>query len=613
VKLVGAVAAAALTVAVAGPAAASPAVPGAGTVAGPDGPVLDASLDAQDTHGVAAQRLAADEPPATVLTVEVGDPAQAAAVGVDVAGVVARVGGAVRSYDETLGQVAVEVPRSRVAAATASLEDVRGVAGVARPTPHSLDGSVDDTYYRTLQRGYLQPLGVETAWGRAKGTGAVIAVIDTGIDRTHKDLDSKVVGRYDAVYGGSYVVDEDGHGTLVASVAAAETNNKQGVAGVGYHAKLLVARVDDEYGLIWSDAVSRGIRWAADKGADVINLSLGSSIVTDDVVSAVAYAQSRGAVVVAAAGNEGTDDPRYPAALPGVIAVGATDGSSRAAFSSYGPWVDVAAPGVSIVGAVPGGYAIGDGTSFAAPIVAGQAALIRSKKQSLSVAGVRSAIVASATGIAADEGLGAGRVSIARSLDRVLGAKPTAPRTPSTTTTPARLTLRWTAPAESFRYGVDKYQVQIKRASSTSWKTVGYPKGSARALTVTKLANGVAYDLRVRAHNRLGWGPFASPVRAVVAQPSAVRDLTLTAGDGQVAVTWLAPASTGGSAITGYWVAYRPAGGATVTAKVTGAGTVLAGLANGTTYEVRVKAANRYTSGPWTAWQAATPAAPSSG
>jgi subtilisin family serine protease len=230
------------------------------------------------------------------------------------------------------------------------------------------------------QRAYLTTVSAPAAWDVTHGsTSARIAVIDSGIDTSHPDLAGKVVASYNAVTGTTSVNDTIGHGTEVASVAAANTNNSTGIAGAGFASMLLAVKVDDAAGDIWSDAVADGIRWAADNGADVINVSLGST--GDDALErdAVAYARSRGALVVAAAGNEGTSTPMYPAAYDGVIAVGATDqsGSARTSFSSYGTWVDVGAPGLNIRAAkAGGGLATVSGTSFAAPLVAGEAALL---------------------------------------------------------------------------------------------------------------------------------------------------------------------------------------------------------------------------------------------
>ena len=170
--------------------------------------------------------------------------------------------------------------------------------------------------------------------------------------------------------------DVNGHGSHVAGIAAAATNNGLGVAGVGYNAESWTSRCSATraralFGL------RRGITWAADNGANVINLSLGGTMDSSALESAVNYAWSKGVVVVAAAGNNASSTPFYPAYYANVIAVAATTDLDRlASFSDFGDWVDVAAPGISIYSTIPGGYGYMSGTSMASPFVSGLAALL---------------------------------------------------------------------------------------------------------------------------------------------------------------------------------------------------------------------------------------------
>ena len=270
------------------------------------------------------------------------------------------------------------------------------------------------------QRTYLDAIRATAAWGRpAHGSPSVrIAVVDSGVDVTHPDLAGKVAGTFNAVQPGTGVRDLVGHGTGVASIAAAATGNGVGISGAGYDSALLVAKVADRTGRIFTDDLAAGIVWAADSGADVINLSLGGP--TSDALekAAVDYAQRKGAVVVAAAGNDGTTTRQFPAALPGVLGVGATtvNGAARASFSSYGPWVDLAAPGRSIVLASPGGgYERADGTSFSAPLVSGAAALLAAFRPGRTADELREAITAGAT--PAKLGFARGVVDVDASLD----------------------------------------------------------------------------------------------------------------------------------------------------------------------------------------------------
>src|SRR5262245_939688 len=193
------------------------------------------------------------------------------------------------------------------------------------------------------------------AWDTTRGKDTVvIAIVDSGIDQDHPDLAGKIVGN--ANFTTSPTVDDLwGHGTHVAGIAAAVTDNATGVAGVCPDCKLLNVKVlDDTANGAW-DWVANGIIYAADNGAQVINLSLGGLDNSATVGAAVDYAWGKGAVVVAAAGNNGSSVPFYPAAFEKVIAVANTDRNDlRHTSSNYGAsWVDVAAPGAAIFSTVP--------------------------------------------------------------------------------------------------------------------------------------------------------------------------------------------------------------------------------------------------------------------
>lgn len=222
----------------------------------------------------------------------------------------------------------------------------------------------------------LQRVQAPAAWDVATGSGVTIAILDTGIAEP-PDLAGKVVGRitYTGLPG-----DVNGHGTAMASIAAAVTNNGLGMAGVGFEATLLDVKVmrDDGSGPPTMLPIVDGIRWAADHGAKVINLSFGMYVAVPEIDAAVDYAWARGALVVASAGNVATAMPFYPAAYPPVLAVGATDNTDALAlFSNRGPWVDANAPGVGILQAeIDGTYTFGAGTSQAAAVVSGVAALL---------------------------------------------------------------------------------------------------------------------------------------------------------------------------------------------------------------------------------------------
>ena len=185
---------------------------------------------------------------------------------------------------------------------------------------------------------------------------------------------------HDFVNNDADPADDNGHGTEVAGIAAARGDNQFGIAGVDWKASILPVKVLGADGSGTDANIAAGITWAADNGASVINLSLGGPGQSAVLQSAIDYALSKDAVVVAAAGNEASSQAQYPAAASGVVAVSATDwGGNLAWFSSYGHWVDLAAPGTSLM--TTGGdsiYARVSGSSFAAPLVAGVAALVRS-------------------------------------------------------------------------------------------------------------------------------------------------------------------------------------------------------------------------------------------
>jgi len=215
-------------------------------------------------------------------------------------------------------------------------------------------------------------------WSLTTGASSVtIAIVDTGVDLSHPDLVNKILPGYDFVNNDVVAQDDNGHGTHVSAIAAAETNNGIGVAGVDWGANILPVKVLDASGNGTYANVAAGITWATDQGAQVINLSLGGTSKSSTLEDAVNYADAHGVILVAAAGNSG-GSVLYPAAYPPVMAVAATDSSNtRASFSSYGSTVDVAAPGVNIYSALVGGnYGFLSGTSMAAPHVTGLAAIL---------------------------------------------------------------------------------------------------------------------------------------------------------------------------------------------------------------------------------------------
>jgi thermitase len=244
----------------------------------------------------------------------------------------------------------------------------------------------NDPDYKTKQYA-PQKVSAEQAWDTTQSASNVkIAVVDTGVDYYHPDLDGKVIKGADFVADDDDPIDENDHGTHVAGIAAANTNNGIGIAGLAPKASILAVRVLDADGSGTLDDVAQGIRYAADQGAQVINLSLGGNLGSKTLQDAVNYAWNKGSVIVAAAGNTGVALPSYPAYYSNAIAVAATDqNDQKASFSNFGTWVDIAAPGVDIYSTITNNqYASYSGTSMASPVVAGVAGLLAAQGKNAS-------------------------------------------------------------------------------------------------------------------------------------------------------------------------------------------------------------------------------------
>jgi subtilisin family serine protease len=261
----------------------------------------------------------------------------------------------------------------------------------------------------------LAQVNAGPAWDVTTGSAAVIvADLDSGVDPTHPDLAGKLVAGYDATtqmpLSTTTSSDPNGHGTATAGVIGAATNNANQLASLGWSTSVMPVKVGDASGVTSSDEAT-GLHWAADHGAKVINLSLGSPCTDSNEQNAISYAQGQGALIVAAAGNDAAngDRPFYPAALPGVLAVGATGADGNVAgYSNFGSYVDLVAPGGSDDGnaahdlqllAPGGGLATGAGTSFAAPMVSAAAGLLLAVNPNLSAASMRSLLTDTATDI----------------------------------------------------------------------------------------------------------------------------------------------------------------------------------------------------------------------
>lgn len=322
------------------------------------------------------------------------------APGVNAASVARAVGGRVADRISALDVFVLKVPAGAVDGVIAALErnslveyaERNGIATILLDPDDPYDNS---TCYNSSHSGCVTQWGwakvqAYAAWGVTTGTGVRVAVVDTGVDNNNPDLPA-VVAQWDYINNDPSAEDDNGHGTHVAGTIGASTDNATGVAGANWNVNLMAVKVLNASGSGSYAAVANGITWAANNGAQVINLSLGGSIPSTTLKNAVDYAWSRGVVLACAAGNSGTSAKSYPGAYNNCIAVAATDeNDAKASFSNYGSkWVDVAGPGVRILSTMPNstvylntqyGYFQNfdalNGTSMATPHVAGLAGLI---------------------------------------------------------------------------------------------------------------------------------------------------------------------------------------------------------------------------------------------
>jgi subtilisin family serine protease/flagellar hook assembly protein FlgD len=405
-------------------------------------------------------------------------------------------GVAVRQELRGPGAASFAVAPGDVRRVRAALLAQPGVARVTLAVPRYFsDYTPDDPGFGDEQMGYLGQVHAPAAWETAKGSAAVkIAVIDSGVDKTHPDLAGKLGpgSTWNVVTHAFGVRDLVGHGTFVAGVAAAATDNGVGIAGAGFDTSLMAVKVADAEGGVQSDSVAAAITWAADHGADVINISLGFGLPDPAEAAAVDYARSLGVVIVASAGNAGTEEKHFPAGYEGVISVGATTGQSdipiRTPWSTHGSWVTVGAPGDNIFSTAPlersdffrEEYDTAAGTSFSSPMVAGLVALLKAANPSATAAQLRHAVVAGAQQ-APGLDLGAGEVDFADSLDHLPPV--TAPSLTTTGPVSGIVTLTATSSAPKVQFHIDgeplgaPVATTAGAAESPAWDTFGIANG----------------------------------------------------------------------------------------------------------------------------------------
>jgi thermitase len=265
---------------------------------------------------------------------------------------------------------------------------------------------------------HIAKIGAPEAWNTSHGDDIIIAILDTGVDGTHPDLAARMVAGYNFWDNNTNSSDVYGHGTKVAGSAAGIGNNAIGIAGIAWGAKIMPLRISDTTGYGSWSAMASALTWAADRGARVANISyqahLGSS-----VVSASQYFMSKGGVVVNSAGNSGAIDSTPPSNY--MLTISATDSAdNRASWSTFGPSVDLSAPGTGIYTTVAGGgYGAPSGTSFSSPITAGVVALMMKANPSLTPAKIIELLKGSTKDlgdVGTDQYFGAGRVDAAAAV-----------------------------------------------------------------------------------------------------------------------------------------------------------------------------------------------------
>lgn len=332
-----------------------------------------------------------------------------------------------------------QVPAGEEEALAAQLRTLPGVLYAEPNYLVQIFGEPNDPGFSS-QWGHAQLNSLE-AWEVSTGSSeVVVAVIDTGVDPDHPDLAGKLVPGYDFVDGDASPRDGYGHGTFVAGIAAARTNNALGMAGMSWGARIMPLRALDSNGSGSTADIIDAVEWAVQNGADVINMSFGNYKYSSLLESTLVSAHNAGVLLVAAAGNDGIHAPTYPASYPHVLGVGATDrNGKRASYSNVSLNVDVMAPGgtgagcsdpngifstlptyaVTLSASCKAEYGYLHGTSFAAPAVSGLAALIRGLSPALGPGEVSRVITSTAVSMGGPFLHGYGRVDALAAVQEV--------------------------------------------------------------------------------------------------------------------------------------------------------------------------------------------------
>ena len=427
---------------------------------------------------------------------------------------------------ESLHRIGVRVLRVRPDRLKTALDALRRHANVEFAEPDEMlapEAVPNDSYYSS--EWHLPKIGAPAAWELTTGSSSVIiAILDTGVDGTHPELSAKMLPGWNVYDNNSDTSDVYGHGTSVAGVAAATSNNGAGVASVAWGCKLLPVRISDLNGYATYSTIASGLTYAADHGARVANVSFRASD-SSTVASAAQYFQSKGGVVAMAAGNESTFVSS--ADNPYVLTVSATDSNDAlTSWSNTGNNIDLAAPGVNIYTTTRGGgYGLGTGTSFAAPLVAGAAGLVISANPGLNAQQVQDILKQNADDLGTagwDASYGAGRLNVYKAVRAALGTADTTAPTATMASPTARSTVSGVVPINinaTDNVGVTRIELYF------DGMLVGTGASSPAAFSwnTTVYANGT-YTLQARAYDAAGNVGTSVAVSVTVQNPAPITD-----------------------------------------------------------------------------------------
>ncbi|MFH1894234.1 MAG: S8 family serine peptidase [Candidatus Zixiibacteriota bacterium] len=406
----------------------------------------------------------------------------------------------------------------------------------------------NDPYYS--YQWHMPMINMETAWDQSTGTGVVVAIVDCGVAYENygafaqaPDLaGTDFVAGYDFVNSDTHPNDDNGHGTHVAGTVAQTTNNGVGVTGVAFNCSIMPVKVLDSQGSGYLSDVADGIIWAADNGADVINMSLGASSTTSTLQNAVQYAYGMGVTIVCAAGNAGTPVAQYPAAYTECISVSAVRyDKALAYYSSYGSTIDICAPGGDVtVDQNSDGYGDGvlqqthdgvnystfsyyfyQGTSMASPHVAGVAALLLAKDGSLTPQQVRDAIEGSAEDLGAagwDQSFGYGLVDANAALQSLTPTPPVANFSGSPTSGTVPLTVNFTDLSTG---SVTSWSWTFGDGGTSTAQNPSHQYTSANTYTVSLTVTGPGGSDGETKTNYITVNPCVTPTAGFVGSPTS--------------------------------------------------------------------------------------------